>query len=671
MDTSHCNTTDSLIGVIMDVSGSMNKNFNGKFDSKDNLLRSTFNVVDSFLEKNDITERNKIFVIGAGACRKSEIGTFDLLCTIEKCQNGNHEETICRVLNILKENGAPLVNKWASSDKVMEAVSFHDGKYILQHLKADKNLTRKVATEILPESCRSSFNKKQGVSISNAKGLFYTTFNHFTKASIEDIIDINTKIKALCGTVSKSVIINNQIGHVDASSVKSLRDAAVILRGSVGMQPSKGISQERINEVMEVIEPFVFGKTPLIEALNKSKKIFSTPQYKKFQKFLFVLSDGGPTDGDKAPIYQLEELGVKTISCFITQNDKIPGLQLFSTMQDHWGKPAEFMFKLSSEIKTELLPRTIFIKRGWKVEKTNNRIKLFVQVNNPTFLDETASFFHDMLTSRDALADALSSVSLDLYINQTKQNFKAPLQIGGTCYANAAATVLHLAMHRIVGRDGGYPKFDDLRNEIIEQFGKNGANTENVLKKLCPLYRLHVSEVKLEGALSAITSKRPVVATFKLDGRQWDSFSMFFHENPSGIITKEELMKFRNVKNPSESGGHAVVLTSYSAKSLLFMNSWGCRWGNKGFFRVSIPSVLDFTFYDVYWTLNDLSAAEKVEYGRSSQAIVSKLMEHFQSLKTTNITCPKCNYNSKVVDFSGTFDNINCPECISYLLSRA
>ena len=43
----------------MDVSGSMNKNFNGKFDSKGNLLRSTFNVVDSFLEKNDITERNK------------------------------------------------------------------------------------------------------------------------------------------------------------------------------------------------------------------------------------------------------------------------------------------------------------------------------------------------------------------------------------------------------------------------------------------------------------------------------------------------------------------------------------------------------------------------------------------------------------------------------------
>ena len=111
-------------------------------------------------------------MIGAGACRKSEIGTFDIPCTIEKCQNGNHEETICRILNILKENGAPLVNKWASSDKVMEAVSFHDGKYILQHLKADKNLTRKVATEILPESCRSSFNKKQGVSISNAKGLF-------------------------------------------------------------------------------------------------------------------------------------------------------------------------------------------------------------------------------------------------------------------------------------------------------------------------------------------------------------------------------------------------------------------------------------------------------------------------------------------------------------------
>ena len=118
------------------------------------------------------------------------------------------------------------------------------------------------------------------------------------------------------------------------------------------------------------------------------------------------------------------------------------------------------MFSLSSEIETALLPRIIFIKRGWEVEATNNRTKLFAQVNHPTLLNEISDFVQNVLTSRDSLSDVLSSVSLDLYINHIRQDFEAPLQIGGTCYANAAAAVLHLAMHRIVGRDHGYPNFD-------------------------------------------------------------------------------------------------------------------------------------------------------------------------------------------------------------------
>ena len=539
---------------------------------------------------------------------------------------------------------------------MMEVISLNEAKAILQWLHAGENLAIKVAKEILPKPCRDMMASTMRQSAVYAgKFLTFGLANDFiddnTTASIEDI----QKVKA---NIMKERIVN-----VESFSVKSLRDAAIILRGAVGIQPNQHLIQERLEEIMESIDSFVYGLTPLIRALNQAKRIFSTHRYKELQKFLFVLSDGDPTDGSNAPIYLLEKLGVKTTCCYITQNHIINPKKLFSTRRDYWDEPAEFMFSLSFEIETALLPRTIFIKRGWEVEATNSRTKLFAQVNHPALLNEISDFVQNVLTSQDSLSDVLSSVSLDLYINHIRQDFEAPLQIGGTCYANAAAAVLHLAMHRIVGRDHGYPNFDDLKKKMINIYGKEGANAKKVLEQMCPLYRLHVSEVNLKGALCAIASKRPVVTTFQLTGKQWDSFSMFFDQNPSGILTEEELSKHYNVRNPSGPRGHAVVLTSYSIKSLLFMNSWGCEWGDKGFFRVASSKVLNCKFYDVYWTLEDLSAAEKAAYGRFSQVIASRLIDNFQSLQTANITCPKCCSNSRVLDFSGTFDNVICPKC--------
>jgi len=51
---------------------------------------------------------------------------------------------------------------------------------------------------------------------------------------------------------------------------------------------------------------------------------------------------------------------------------------------------------------------------------------------------------------------------------------------------------------------------------LIAKYGENGANTFQVLKDICPTYRLQVKEVNHERALKAITCKRPVLATFSL-----------------------------------------------------------------------------------------------------------------------------------------------------------
>ena len=62
---------------------------------------------------------------------------------------------------------------------------------------------------------------------------------------------------------------------------------------------------------------------------------------------------------------------------------------------------------------------------------------------------------HDVVYSSDTLSDLVVTVDLDIYINQTA--------------GNASATVLHLAMRRILGREGGYPDFGVLKDEMHDQ----------------------------------------------------------------------------------------------------------------------------------------------------------------------------------------------------------
>ena len=365
---------------------------------------------------------------------------------------------------------------------------------------------------------------------------------------------------------------------------------------------------------MENIEPFIYGETPLNASLNQALNIFSSAQYKENRKVLFVLSDGIPADRGRPPIDKLKLLDVQTISCYITSQHINNPKQLFSTQRANWKKETKFMFNLSSEKKTQEIPRTVFVKKDWDIEETNNMTKLFVQINHPDLLCDVTDLVRNVITSKDALADLLASVDLDCYINQTIKQMEPKLQVGGTCYAYAAATVLHLAMHRIKDRDDGYSKFEDLKNQMIEIYGEKGATTIAVLEQMCPLYRLHVTEVNFKEALSAIAAKRPVLTTFSLNGKQWDAFSHFFNVNPRGILSEEDLQKTCNVEHPSESGGHAVVLTSYSIESLVFMNSWGKEWADNGFFSIANSKVLSCKFYDVYWTVNDLSGAEKIRF---------------------------------------------------------
>ena len=208
---------------------------------------------------------------------------------------------------------------------------------------------------------------------------------------------------------------------------------------------------------------------------------------------------------------------------------------------------------------------------------------------------------HDVVYSSDTLSDLVVNVDLDIYINQT----------AGPCGLNASTTVLHLAMRRILGREGGYPDFGVLKDEMINAYGDD---IRQVLHEICPKYRLQCRKVFAKGATEAVIEKRPVVAIFFLTDDEWMAFSNFYREDyPMGILTQNEFDVRRRRKSLPTSG-HAVVLTSYNSKCLTFMNSWGQKWGDNGFFRVQNAEVLQLEFFDVYWTLNDLTEREKEYY---------------------------------------------------------
>ena len=96
------------------------------------------------------------------------------------------------------------------------------------------------------------------------------------------------------------------------------------------------------------------------------------------------------------------------------------------------------------------------------------------------------------------------------------------------------------------------------------------------------------------------------------------------------------------------------------------MNSWGQKWGDKGFFRVQNAEVLQMKFLDVYWTLSDLTEGEKEYYHQHGSEVAAKLMNSLKGLQKAEYTCPlpKCKETSLVTEFNGTLSNVQCPKCL-------
>ena len=293
---------------------------------------------------------------------------------------------------------------------------------------------------------------------------------------------------------------------------------------------------------------------------------------------------------------------------------------------------------------------------------SNNETKLFLQANHPDVIDEACNIVKDIVCCHDTLGNLLSEIPLDAYINQEVEGTVAPTQVGGTCYANACATVLHLAMMRIKGRQGGYPSFDVIRARLVQKYGSCGASSQKVLQAECPYYRLQSRPVETQEALEALICKRPVVSLFYLTDPEWKAFSDFFRRNPKGVISRKEI-DVRNRPANAILNGHAVVLVGFNSQGLRFMNFWSTGWGDEGFFRVETADVLDLTFIDIFWTVHDLKDEERLYFERNGSQEAANWLSTLTGLRTSEYSCPMCRVRSLLSEFCGSMMHTMCPKC--------
>ena len=648
----------ALIGILLDVSDSMRDNVGSGVDEDGGpWALSIFEVIDNLI-KHDVSPDNSVFALAFGARGGDQL--LDILTCLQssKCDQKATDDQIEKIFRILEGAGAKYIRKWARREVVQGVFTHHKACLFLEKAESDEDFPKTFVQTCLPPKCRVfPGGALEAQLLTGAEHACASVWSSIREATEEDIQGALTKAQPLLVSFKPRIF--------------NVKEASDVLHGYID---EGELSKERSRELLEKVEPYIYGATPLYQAIRTATKCFEkhASTFQSHKKLLFVLSDGDPTDGgenDSAAIKKvatrLENAGVTVVGCFVTQSKTIQPRQMFSKMNTNWDSGSKFLFSLSSTITTQSIPRTMFVKRDWSIDFENNETRLFLQVNHPDHLRDACDLARNVVCSQEALSDLLADVYLDVYINQSVRDYEAQeKQEGNTCYAHASATVLHLIMKRIHGRRGKVPTFDELKDEMIGHFGKEASSIGKTLERMCRKYHLRYEPVDLKGAMEAVASSRPVIATFKLTGKEWDRFKNFFKTNGKGILTKKEIDITARPSNPKRSG-HAVVLTSFNSEYLRLLNSWGADWGDNGFFKVQNAEVLGFKFYEVYWRIKDLNEKEKNSLKETGSERAKWLMETLPSLQRDDYTvkCPICRVDSPVKDFTGNLLQAKCPKC--------
>ncbi len=529
----------------MDVSGSMESAF-ALDSSKDPSVQRVHAIITTTLKivKAEVSNHNRsdeIFVNAFGL--NGRVDTCDLIALLRLIAGQKQLlrlEPHDALVELAKEHGASYAEQW-----IRKHLNTEDARDLYRVLCFDDTLIPKMVQKI-PADVAGIPTDVAGEAFSTVRKLIdrlIPSKNYGSAFEAHAVHQTEAYLFAQELVKSKDNIIERKLRSIEHCSpesvlhVSQLLDDLNLIDDSCG--PRSSSLHSRIKELIDPIRPYIFGRTPMCKAIRSASRVFQLSRAKS--KVFLILSDGMSTDGNPREIVgELEDANVIRVSCYLTDTH-IPNQRcLIDKAPSDWPKNdgRRTLFDISSTVRNVDPPVSFLLDFGWNLPPSGES-RLFVQANSLDVVDELCKIVVAELTNPcDALVDLLEKVPLGKYINQENAGFKPEEQVGGTCYAHAVATVFHLAMHRIVGRDGGRPEFKQIKDRLIAEYGKDGAVTQNVLAKIGPEYRLHFKEVDEISARQALNHRRPLVATFFLRENQWHEFGKFYKKTPKEVLQR-------------------------------------------------------------------------------------------------------------------------------------
>ena len=532
------------IGILFDVSGSMKKPFNSfNFKYSNTKADEIINLIEKICSNphKSNNEKVRIFSILFGGSQEL---IYDFCSLLEIANN-----LFCHSLTSDKNSKA---KKYGFGQKFEKILSEIGTVYLSNYLYCDSGPTERLCEmgyyllrddcdlreriyEKLPYQCKSWFQDKgvYGYSFFSTKSI-----NKSTEEVINDIyetcIDCYAS-KIMSEEINQRKISNNTLKFMDGNNLINIKK---------NLEDKLASPNNTKFNLIDLFTKYIYGSTPLYTALNISFDNFKKQSSNNNNKFLFIISDGELNDIKKNFDYigeirkKATDNNVTVISIFLTKNN-IPKVQTFyDEVQTHFTGGSKDLFLMSSTLTYEHQIIKFFINRGWNIPNSGE-CKLFIEINNSQNLNDFIDLMNEAIGELNyknnaesienpySLANLLASTEVSYYVNSNINQNKAQNQgETKTCYANAVATTICLASARVWGRET--LKFFDVREKLINKFGKEGANIYKVLNEVS-LYRLKYKTLdEEEDARKAIINTRPCLATFKLNGIQAQNFKEYF-----------------------------------------------------------------------------------------------------------------------------------------------
>eukprot|EP01084_Bolivina_argentea_P263225 445426_1 len=686
---------NNCYGLLVDVSGSMQKALQSD-DIKSNdesinrmeavfktIIKTLREIIDDKQDDQKLNQQNQVFALAFGLSDAEHqhcdlISLFKHLSTsydtksgcIQKLKtygiNHNFDKYIQSnkinnnqvfkiighepLIKMAEQNGAPYAGFYIK--KYLKTPQ--EAGFLFQHFYHHPKLLSCMINS-LPNACKSG---TQNVALGAVSMIGFSYEGLESKSAGQALKKAECLVLSPIYNIVKRPMCGKEI-------IKILDKLSMIYVSNDANKENHSIEVKRLTDD---VKKYIYGGTPMCQSIQYAQRIFELKKNNKDNKILCIISDGDATDDNPLPFANKlrNENNVTIISCFITNKHIENPRKLHDVPVEHWKPGALTLFEMSSFVSNMHSGLSYLLKRGWEIP-LSGQCKLFVQANHPNIIEEFCGIINRFSQSTEEITKFIGNHVFDKYINCKICHTEAPQQEGGTCFANSIATVFHLAMSSIIGRDGGIPKFESLREEIIDAFKKNGAKTRDVLTAFCPKYRLCYEKIIAESdARKIVCQRRPMVFIFRLYQAQWVKFKKFYANNGKGILTSDDL-KIEQEEKKLGNTGHAVVFIRCEPNCLVFMNSWGIEFADHGFFRVKTSNVLHVktrpAFYDV--RPSKFTYNEQQRYKEYCKNKTKSMIDNYvpTAMYNTRYKCPKCGNMAKLNEYLGDFMNAICRKC--------